>query len=73
MYSRENGIFVNVNMHRAYFSTTAGKNCCSFRVTDMQDILEFILDNILLSAINRHILGKFCAYFQENLMIVESL
>ena len=33
-------------MQRAYFSTTAGKNCCSFWVTDMQDILEFILDNI---------------------------
>ena len=46
VYSRENKIFINVNMQRAYFSTTAGKNCCSFRVTDMQDILEFILDNI---------------------------
>ena len=35
-------------MHKAYFSTTAGKNCCSFRVTDMQEILEFILDNIFV-------------------------
>ena len=46
VYSRENKQFINVNMQRAYFSTTAGKNCCSFRVTDMQEILEFILDNI---------------------------
>ena len=48
VYKRENKQFINVNLQRAYFSTSANKNCCSFRVTDMQDILEFILDNIFV-------------------------
>ena len=46
VYTREGKQFINVNFHRAYFSSSGVTNCCSFRVTDMMEILEFILDNI---------------------------
>ena len=48
VYSRENKQFINVNINGAYFSSISKNNCCSFRVTDMMDILEFILDNIFV-------------------------
>ena len=48
VYKRENKQFINVNMKGAYFSLTTKTNCCSFRVEDMMEILDFILDNIFV-------------------------
>ena len=48
VFNREGKEFINVNLQRAYFSSSGVKNCCSFRVTDMMEILEFILDNIFV-------------------------
>ena len=48
VYSRENKQYINVNINGAYFSSICKNNCCSFGVTDMMDILEFILDNIFV-------------------------
>ena len=48
VYKREGKQFINVNLRGAYFSALGKRNYCSFRFTDMMDILEFILDNIFV-------------------------
>ena len=46
VFKREGKRFLNVNMFRTFFSNTQYKNCCTFEVTDLLEILDFILDNI---------------------------
>ena len=48
VYNREGKQFINVNLRQASFSSEGKNNCCSFRVTDMMEILEFVLDNIFV-------------------------
>ena len=46
VFNREAKPFINVNLNGAYFSSVGVSNRCSFRINDMMEILEFILDNI---------------------------
>ena len=46
VYRREAKPYIIVNNQGARFSSVTGENKISFRVTDMMEILEFILDNI---------------------------
>ena len=46
VFNREARPYISVNMNEAYFSPTKANNKFSFRSEDMQEILEFILDNI---------------------------
>ena len=46
VFNREARPYISVNLHGAYFSPTKVNNRFSFRSEDMQEILEFILDNI---------------------------
>ena len=46
VFKREAKPYINVNAVRAYFSTSKTNNSCSFRVSDMMEVLDFILDNI---------------------------
>ena len=46
VFNREARPYISVNMHGAYFSPTKVNGRFSFRSEDMQEILEFILDNI---------------------------
>ena len=48
VYKREAKSFINVHAFKAYFSNAKVNNACSFRVNDMLEILEFILDNIFV-------------------------
>ena len=48
VFKREGKQFINVNFHNAYFSSKQNTRGCSFRLTDMIEILEFILDNIFV-------------------------
>ena len=48
VFNREARPYISVNMHGAYFSPTKVNGRFSFRSEDMQEILEFILDNIYL-------------------------
>ena len=46
VFDRESKLFINVGYSRTYFSNTEYQNSCSFRLSDMNEILNFILDNI---------------------------
>ena len=46
VFNREARPYISVNIHGAYFSPTKVNNRFAFRSEDMQEILEFILDNI---------------------------
>ena len=46
VFDRESKLFINVGYNRTYFSNTEYQNSCSFRLSDMNEILNFILDNI---------------------------
>ena len=48
VYKREGRQFINIGFYKAYFSSSELTNGCSFRVEDMMEILEFILDNIFV-------------------------
>ena len=48
VFKREGKQFININYYKAYFSSSELANGCSFRVEDMMEILEFILDNIFV-------------------------
>ena len=48
VYTREAKPFINVNAVKAYFSASKKNNSCSFRVSDMMEVLDFILDNIFV-------------------------
>ena len=48
VFNREAKPFINVNYQKAYFSTSKLNSNCSFRINDMMEILEFILDNIFV-------------------------
>ena len=48
VFKREGKQFINVNFHTAYFSSKQNNRGCSFRLTDMIEILEFMLDNIYI-------------------------
>ena len=48
VFDREAKLFINVAYNRNYFSNTEIQNGCSFRLSDMNEILEFILDNIFV-------------------------
>ena len=60
VFKREGKQFINVNFHKAYFSSQQNRRGCSFRLTDMIEILEFILDNIFVrfgSTVYRQVIG----------------
>ena len=46
IFKREAKPYINVNAVKAYFSASLTNNLCSFRETDMIEVLDFILDNI---------------------------
>ena len=46
VFNREAKPYINVNAHKAYFSSTENNYTCSFRISDMMEILDFILNNI---------------------------
>merc|ERR1712002_516040 len=46
VFDRESKLYINVGYNRTYFSNTEYQNSCSFRLSDMNEILNFILDNI---------------------------
>ena len=46
VFNREARPYISFNLNEAYFSPTKPNNKFSFRLEDMQEILEFILDNI---------------------------
>ena len=46
VFERESKMFINVTYNKTYFSDTEIQNGCSFRLLDMNEILDFILDNI---------------------------
>ena len=48
VFKREGKQFINVNFYKAYFSSRQNTKGCSFRLTDMIEILEFMLDNIFV-------------------------
>ena len=48
VFQREGKQFINISYCKTYFSSSALTNGCSFRVEDMMEILEFILDNIFV-------------------------
>ena len=48
VYTREAKPYINVNAVKAYFSASKKNNSCSFRVSDMMEVLDFILDNIFV-------------------------
>ena len=48
VFKREGKQFINVNYREAYFSSRQNNRGCSFRLTDMIEILDFILDNIFV-------------------------
>ena len=48
MFTREAKPYINVNAVKAYFSASKKNNSCSFRVSDMMEVLDFILDNIFV-------------------------
>ena len=48
VFQREGKQFINISFQRTYFSSSGLSNGCSFRVEDMMEILEFILDNIFV-------------------------
>ena len=48
VYDREAKPYINVNAVKAYFSASKSSNSCSFRVSDMMEVLDFILDNIFV-------------------------
>ena len=48
VFDRESKLYINVGYNRTYFSNTEYQNSCSFRLSDMNEILNFILDNIFV-------------------------
>ena len=52
VFKREAKPFINVTNFKAYFSNTRANNVCQFRVNDMKEILDFILDNIFVKCGN---------------------
>ena len=46
--NREGKQFINVNFQKANFSMRQNARGCSFRVSDLIETLEFILDNIFV-------------------------
>ena len=48
VFQREGKQFINVSFQRTYFSSSELSGGCSFRIGDMMEILEFILDNIFV-------------------------
>ena len=44
VYAREAKPFINVNAVKTYFSASKNNYSCSFRVTDMMEVLDFILN-----------------------------
>ena len=48
VFNREAKPFINVNAVKAYFSSSKYNNAFSFRLNDMMEILDFILDNIFV-------------------------
>ena len=46
VFKREAKPYINVNAVKAYFSASKTNNSCSFRLSDMMEVLNFILDNI---------------------------
>ena len=48
VFEREAKLFLNVTYNRNYFSNSEIQNGCSFRLSDMNEILDFILDNIFV-------------------------
>ena len=53
MFKREGKQFINVGYKEAYFSSRQNSRGCSFRLNDMIEILEFILDNIFVKFGNK--------------------
>ena len=48
VFKREGKQFINVNFCKAYFTNKQNTRGCSFRLIDMIEILEFMLDNIFV-------------------------
>ena len=48
VFKREAKPYLNVSFSKAFFSASLNRNGCSFRLEDMIEILEFILDNIFV-------------------------
>ena len=48
VFQREGKQFINVSFQGTYFSSSELSGGCSFRIGDMMEILEFILDNIFV-------------------------
>ena len=46
VFDREGKMFINVNYSKTYFSNAENRNGSSFRLSDMNEILNFILGNI---------------------------
>ena len=46
VFDREAKMFINVNYSKTYFSNTENRYGSSFRLSDMNEVLNFILDNI---------------------------
>ena len=46
VFKREAKPYINVNAVKAYFSASKTNNSCSFRLSDIMEVLDFILDNI---------------------------
>ena len=53
VFKREGKQFINVGYKEAYFSSRQNSRGCSFRLNDMIEILEFILDNIFVKFGNK--------------------
>ena len=53
VYKRENKQFINVNSQGAYFSSVKRKNYSSFQISDLMEILEFLLNNIYVKYGNK--------------------
>ena len=60
VFKLEGKQFINVGYKEAYFSSRQNSRGCSFRLNDMIEILEFILDNIFVkfgSKIYKQVIG----------------
>ena len=60
VFNREAKPYIKVSFKETFFSSSHKKYCCSFRVEDMIEILEFILDNIFVKfgkEIHKQIIG----------------
>ena len=60
VFNREAKPYIKVSFKETFFSSSHKKYCCSFRVEDMIEILEFILDNIFVKfgkEIHKQVIG----------------